>query len=279
MTAIYNEWDAYIAAWLRNLIEAGLIAPGSVDERSICDLRATDLRGRVQFHTFAGIGGWGHALRLANWPDDRPVWSASCPCQPFSDAGLGRGVDDERHLWPVVAELVRECRPPVLFGEQSASSAGLAWFAAVRADLEGAGYAVGAADLCAAGVGAPHRRQRLYFAAVRMGDADVHAVRRDARAARREEAPIALEDRPERVGPRPASDDVDWSQCEWVTCDDPVRGRIERPVEPGTRPLVARSAGDLGKLRAYGNGLCVPVAAEFIRAVTPWIDAVQARAA
>lgn len=183
MSALYNEWESYPAAWLRNLIAAGELARGDVDERSICDLRATDLRGRVQFHAFAGIGGWGHALRLAGWPDDRPVWSASCPCQPFSDAGQGRGVDDERHLWPVVAELVRECRPAILFGEQVASRAGLEWFAAVRADMEGAGYAVGAADLCAAGVGAPHIRQRLYFVGVRLanGNGNGRGVERSGR--------------------------------------------------------------------------------------------------
>ena len=171
--ALYNEWEPYPAAWLRNLIAAGHIAPGRVDERSIVELTATDLVGVVQFHAFAGLGGWSHALRLAGWPDDRPVWTASCPCQPFSDAGKGLGVDDERHLWPVVFELVRECRPSVLFGEQVASRAGLDWLAAVRADLEGAGYAVGAADLCAAGVGAPHIRQRLYFVGVRLADGDV----------------------------------------------------------------------------------------------------------
>lgn len=170
MTAFYNEIAAYPAAWTRNLIAAGHVADGVVDERSIVELDATELVGFEQCHFFAGIGGWSYALRLAGWPDDRAVWTASCPCQPFSTAGKGRGVDDERHLWPVLFELVRECRPSVLFGEQVASPAGRAWFDAVSADLESAGYAVGAANLCAAGVGAPHIRQRLYFVAV--ADAD-----------------------------------------------------------------------------------------------------------
>jgi len=169
VSAYYNEWERYPAAWIRNLIAAGHVADGVVDERSIVELRATDLAA-TQCHFFAGIGGWSYALRLAGWPDDRPVWTASCPCQPFSTAGRGRGVDDERHLWPVLFELVRECRPPILFGEQVASPAGRAWFDAVSADLESAGYAVGAANLCAAGVGAPHIRQRLYFVAVANAD-------------------------------------------------------------------------------------------------------------
>lgn len=86
-------------------------------------------------------------------------------CQPFSNAGKQRGTDDHRHLWPVFHALVEQCRPPVIFGEQVPSKLGRAWLAAVRADLETLGYAVGAADLCAAGAGAPHIRQRLYWVA------------------------------------------------------------------------------------------------------------------
>lgn len=170
--AFYNEWEAYPAAWLRNLIAAGRVAPGVVDERSIRDLRPDDVAGPGQRHLFAGLGGWSCALRLAGVRDDADVWTLSCPCQPFSVAGRGAGVDDERHLWPVALELIAECRPPILFGEQVAGKAGLAWFAAVRADLERIGYAVGAADLAAASVGAPHIRQRLFFGAVRLSDAD-----------------------------------------------------------------------------------------------------------
>jgi DNA (cytosine-5)-methyltransferase 1 len=167
---LYNEIEPYAAAWLRNLSDAGHIARGGVDARSIRELRATDLVGATQFHTFAGLGAWSYALRLAGWPDDRPVWTGSCPCQPFSGAGAGLGFSDERHLWPEWFRLIRECRPPVVFGEQVASGAGLAWLDVVRADLEAEGYAVGAADLCAAGVGAPHIRQRLFFGAVRVAD-------------------------------------------------------------------------------------------------------------
>jgi DNA (cytosine-5)-methyltransferase 1 len=168
--AYYNEWERYPAQWIRNLAAAGHVADGTVDERSIRDVRAVDLVGRAQCHFFAGIAGWSYALRLAGWPDDLPVWTASCPCQPFSTAGKQRGFDDDRHLWPVLFELVRELRPAILLGEQVAGPAGRTWLDAVSADLESAGYAVGAANLCAAGVGAPHIRQRLYFVAV--ADAD-----------------------------------------------------------------------------------------------------------
>ena len=165
MTAFYNEIDPYAAQWLRNLIDAGHIAPGVVDERSIEDIEPAELAQYTQCHFFAGIGVWSLALRKAGWPDDRPVWTGSCPCQPFSAAGKGAGFADERHLWPAFHHLISQCRPPAVFGEQVASRDGLEWLDLVQADLEGSGFAVGAADLCAAGVGAPHIRQRIYWAA------------------------------------------------------------------------------------------------------------------
>lgn len=163
----YNENDPKAAAWLRELIRKGCIPKGDVDERSIADVRPSDLNGYIQHHFFAGIGGWSYALHLAGWPTSRPVATGSCPCQPFSVAGKGLGEDDERHLWPIFRQLIAECRFPVVFGEQVASAAGRDWLAGVRADLEGLGYVTGAADLCAAGVGAPHIRQRLFWVADR----------------------------------------------------------------------------------------------------------------
>jgi DNA (cytosine-5)-methyltransferase 1 len=171
--AYYNEHDQHAANWLRNLIRAGLIADGDVDERSIVDVRPDEIRDYRQAHFFAGVGVWSFALRQAGWTDDRPAWTGSCPCQPFSAAGKRGGTSDERHLWPAFFHLIEICRPPVVFGEQVASKDGLAWLDLVHADLEAADYAVGAFDLCAAGVGAPHIRQRLFFVA------DASSERRD----------------------------------------------------------------------------------------------------
>lgn len=174
MSAYYNEIDPFAAAWLRNLIAAGHIAPGEVDERSICDVDPSELRGFTQHHYFAGIGGWSLALRLAGWPDDRPVGTGSCPCQPLSSAGKQEGHVDERHLWPAFFDHIAELRFAEVFGEQVASPLGREWFAAVRTDLEGLGYAVGGGDLPAAGVGAPHIRQRIIWGATRyLADASV----------------------------------------------------------------------------------------------------------
>ena len=165
MTAYYNEIDPYAAQWLRNLINAGHIAPGDVDERSIVDVSPDDLRGYVQCHFFAGFGGWPRALRVAGWDDCRRAWTGSCPCQPLSVAGQRQGHADERHLWPAFYGLIAERSPPVVFGEQVASQDGREWLSGIRADLEALGYACGASDLCSAGVGAPQIRQRLYWMA------------------------------------------------------------------------------------------------------------------
>jgi len=166
--AYYNEFDPKAAAWLRELIRCGHIAPGDVDERSIKDVKVDDLRGYIQHHFFAGIGGWSFALRRAGWADSRPVWTGSCPCQPFSAAGKRKGVEDDRHLWPEFRRLIADFDPAAVFGEQVASKDGRLWLSGVRTDLEAMGYGVGAADLCAAGVGAPHIRQRLWWAAYRV---------------------------------------------------------------------------------------------------------------
>ncbi len=161
----YNEHDPKAAAWLRELINAREIPKGVVDERSIVDVNARDLREFVQCHFFAGIGGWSRALKLARWPENQPVWTGSCPCQPFSAAGKGLGEADERHLWPFFRNLIGECRPPVVFGEQVASAAGRKWLAGVFADLEALAYLRAGSDLCAAGVSAPMVSQRLYWLA------------------------------------------------------------------------------------------------------------------
>jgi len=166
----YNDNEPYAAEWLRNLIDAAELPQGDVDERSITDVQPDELEGYDQCHFFAGIGGWPLALRLAAWPDDAPVWTGSAPCQPFSQAGKGKGEADERHLWPEFRRLIKVCRPPVVFGEQVASKAGREWLARVRAEMEALGYAFGAADLCAPGVGAPHIRQRLFWVAESNGE-------------------------------------------------------------------------------------------------------------
>ena len=165
MTAYYNEIEPHAVEWLQRLILAGELPDGDVDGRSIVDVDPEDLAGYTQCHFFAGIGGWPLAARWAGWPDDRPLWTGSCPCQPLSSAGLHLGHADERHLWPTFHRLIAECQPPVVFGEQVANTVGREWLSGVRADLEASGYACGTAIIPACGVGAPHRRDRQWFVA------------------------------------------------------------------------------------------------------------------
>ena len=165
MKTFYNENDPLAAAWLRGLADSGSITEGTVCDESIERISGAALHGFERVHFFAGIGGWDYALRLAGWPADREVWTGSCPCQPFSSAGKKRAESDARHLWPEMRRLIGECKPATIFGEQVASKLGREWLDGVFADLEAMGYRVAGADLCAAGVGAPHIRQRLYWVA------------------------------------------------------------------------------------------------------------------
>jgi len=170
MVAYYNEFDPRAAEWLRILILQGNIAPGVVDERSIEDVRPEELKQYTQCHFFAGIGGWSYALRLAGWADDRPCWTGSPPCQPFSNAGKQKAQADARHLWPVFFNLIRECNPANIFGEQVEAAIRTGWLDDLQDDLEAEGYATGKIVLPACGIGGYHIRQRIWFVAERLAD-------------------------------------------------------------------------------------------------------------
>ena len=267
---------------MRNLACAGHIAKGYVDTRSIKDLCPDDVRDVTQFHAFAGIGVWSYALRAAGWPDDRPVWTGSCPCQPFSGAGKGAGFADPRHLWPDWFRLIDAERPQFIFGEQVASPDGYAWLDLVQTDLESASYTVGAVISPAAGYGAPHGRHRIYFVA--------HAANpgrerwRSIETSARPGAPRGKSERFRDAGElgNPACEryragdmepitgwrelaigqtDSPYADLEWLPCTD---GKW-RPTEPGLFPLAHGVANRVAQLRAYGNAICAPQAIEFVR--------------
>lgn len=295
--AYYNENDPAAAHVLRALIAEGLIAPGDVDARSIKDVPADDLRGYTQCHFFAGMGGWSVAARIAGWPDDRPLWSASCPCQPFSAAGKGAGMDDPRHLWPDLFRLIRAARPEYVVGEQVSGKAGYGWLDGVRADLASEGYASEAVDIPACAIDAPHQRNRLYWIAMGdgigaglegqrgHGDASGRTLAAGSATAsdgRNGDGLLADADASRRLQPERgvgeqrgrAGDGADrrngsfWSDFEWLICHD----EKARRAKPGIRLLVDGMVGRIDLWRLAGNGIVLPLAAEVIGALMDVLD-------
>lgn len=252
MSAYYNEKDPYAAQWLRNLAEAGHIAPGYVDERPIEAVSADDLRGYGQCHFFAGIGGWSLALRLAGWPDGRPVWTGSCPCQPFSSVGERKGFDDPRHLWPRWQRLIAERRPAVVFGEQSSQA--VEWLRLVRGDLEAMDYAMGATPIEAASAGAHQLGDRFWFVAT----ANVAQLRGQSPARQQPEHECDPQTRPSYAR----------REYEWRRGSDGKKRRVDARLD-----LLAHGVPDrMGKLRAFGNAITPPLAVAFIQAAAEVIS-------
>jgi DNA (cytosine-5)-methyltransferase 1 len=291
----YNENDPKSAAWLRELIKAGLIPDGFVDERSITEVTPGDLSGYTQCHFFAGVAGWSFALQLAAWPSTRPVGTGSCPCQPFSTAGKGLGDKDERHLWPVFFRLIRDCRnlgQPwafTVFGEQVASAIGKGWLDGISADLEAENYACGSVVLGAHSVGAPHIRQRLYWVAhadvgrLKQRDEEIRSVSElnesgaDGRLGNAIKQGLEGHTRHGDNGSEPrrlienatrstseTGHANHWNDFALVHCRDGKTRRI--PTEPAFQPLANGIPARVVRLRGYGNAIVPQVAAEFIKA-------------
>jgi site-specific DNA-cytosine methylase len=254
MAVYYNENDPRMAAWLEEAIKMKLIAPGVVDNRSIKDVQAVDLKTFSQWHLFAGTGAWSYALQQAGWPDERQVLTGSCPCIPFSVAGNQKGLGDPRHLWPDMFRLIRGLRPDTIFGEQVASKESMYWLDLVASDLEAANYAAAAMDLSAASIGAYHQRSRLFWVAERLANANepksarsFASSRSQGNAADGREGFAKSSGSPPTVG----GDDTIWLQC---------RDGNYRPTHRDINPLVGAarttkpSAGQVADGVAAGVG-------------------------
>ena len=260
-------------------MDAGLITPGKIDNRSITELTPDDVKGYERVHFFAGIAGWDYALNLAGWGEE-PVWTGSCPCQPFSVAGKGKGTADERHLWPELFRLIRAARPNVVMGEQVAGKAGYGWLDGVRVDFKSESYACRGIDIPACGVNAPHIRQRLYWVADSAGERpirqrlllreektgwDSRQVLEIARGSAISRLGHPNYSRPQGRGFGPdqyANQRTPWTPSEFIPCLD---GKTRR-TQPGLFPLANGVPARMGKLRAYGNAIVPQVAAEVISA-------------
>jgi len=300
LTAYYNEFDPKAAAWLRELISDGLIAQGEVNERSIIEVHPNDLTDFEQCHFFAGIGGWSYALRLAQYPDNKPVWTASLPCQPFSTAGKGLGKKDERHLLPHFLELVAKCKPDTIFGEQVERAIGHGWLDDLQATMEAEGYAVGHCVLGAHSIGAAHIRQRLYWVADYCGErlekqSSERGISSDKNGdGARQNTPgsgwmahdskqRALRESSEQCKETGRQKGYNVHQSirrsevyDWLYCRD---GKY-RPIESGLKPLVdgvprgmvhssdPRNTQEARaiRLKGYGNAIVPQLASEFISA-------------
>jgi DNA (cytosine-5)-methyltransferase 1 len=104
------------------------------------------------------------------YPD---ILSGGFPCQPFSVAGKQKGTGDDRHLWPEMFRIIKAFRPRIVIGENVKGiiniQDGLV-FETVCTDLENEGYEVQAFNIPAAGVQAPHRRERIWVIATNVAN-------------------------------------------------------------------------------------------------------------
>jgi DNA (cytosine-5)-methyltransferase 1 len=275
MAAYYNEIDPYCAVWLQALMAENLIPRGAVDTRPIQEVPPEDLDGFKQVHFFAGIGGWACAAQLAGWPEDRELWTGSCPCQPFSSAGRQLGFDDPRHLWPDFFRLIRARRPAVVLGEQTAAALGYAWLDRVGADLDSEDYAWRACDIPAASVNAPHIRNRLYWLAhctePGLSNGRGAPLGKPTGAVAEPERLRGVLDGLQSIGVRSGRDTAAGASCFWndyILAGPDPKGKYRR-VKSGVRLLAHGIPGRVGLLRGYGNAIVPQQAAEVIRA---WMD-------
>ena len=238
MAVYYNDNDPYTAAWLRNLIRAGLLPEGDVDERDVREVSPSDLREYRQCHFFAGFGGWAAILEQVDWPENREIWTGACPCR----------TEDEQQLWPEFFRLIEACRPRMVLGGQDGGKLGAEWLAAVVLDCEEVGYEIAAAGLPAASVAAPQLGERFWFgASAGSVTAGWPVLPRD---------PVSWAALHQGV----------WANSEYVPCAD---GRIRR-IGQGISPLRPYAENHRRQLRVIGKGVVPSVGVVFLRA---WLAA------
>jgi DNA (cytosine-5)-methyltransferase 1 len=118
------------------------------------------------------------------------ILTGGFPCQPYSSAGKRLGKEDERHLWPHMLRAIQEIEPTFVVGENVRGLTnwnGGVVFEEVCADLESCGYEVQPILLPACAIGAPHRRDRIWFIAVNTNSSGFQKTRHKQQTTRFEQ--------------------------------------------------------------------------------------------
>ena len=199
------------------------------------------------------------------------------PCQPFSVAGKQKGTSDDRHLWPEMFRIIQELKPRWVIGENVKGLVNLqdgVVFETVCTDLEGEGYEVRAFNIPAAGVGAPHRRERIWIVASledsrrslrswsKFGEKDENEIRK------------RYADQHQRPGSTSESNVADASTGRRASQEGEIQTRGNGTEHQGwwsTEPNVGRVAngvsGRVYRLRALGNSIVPQIATEIGHAI------------
>lgn len=215
------------------------VASATCEQMSLFDmcnatslLASVDGRSRSSSRDGRGIGrsGQGVALASRSAPPERAQGGADC-----------------RDLWPTWKSLISECRPPVVFGEQSADSIRHGWVDRLQYDLEAESYSVGYSVLRACGVGAPHQRKRLYIVAADNICQGGEGLVQGQNSVRPRQWNWRGKEDLQLIAERPLDGNRLWPQPIIRSVDDGVPFRV-------------------ASLHGYGNAIVPQVAAEFIQA-------------
>ena len=205
------------------------------------------------------------------------VITGGFPCQPFSVAGKQKGTSDDRHLWPEMFRIIKEFTPRWIIGENVKGLTNIEKgmvFESVCTDLEGEGYEVRAFNIPAAGVGAPHRRERIWIVASledsrrslrswsKFGEKDENEIRK------------RYADQHQRPGSTSESNVADASTGRRASQEGEIQTRGNGTEHQGwwsTEPNVGRVAngvsGRVYRLRALGNSIVPQIATEIGHAI------------
>lgn len=198
------------------------------------------------------------------WRGKVTVLTGGFPCQPFSLAGRRKGADDDRYLWPQMLRAIREIQPAWVVGENvngirnmvqsreetEMASGGMLFrenhlirarerftFGEICGSLEREGYSVQAFVIPACAVGAPHRRDRVWFVA----NAGVNRCRQRT-------------DKPFPVPERDTASDVGENGENRATADPDEFGDFPRQASEGTEGCTSNQLSQSGERKPYPTG-------------------------